>query len=189
MMKSTLPLIDQRNNRHGFSLVEVIISMFVLTAVSGGIIAGMIKAIEFSDESINRTTAHSIAVGYGEQLMATEYETLLEAHQKRTELTLVSIPLLEIESNADIETPFKFRKRFYQDIVMHIDPDDPTQARKVMPMRFTIWAYDLNQGNDPVYALTLKIDYEFLHSGKSKANKNNWIKDQVHLVKSSSNIY
>lgn len=179
----------QPGKRCAFSLVEVMVALFVFSLLALGVTAGVIQSLRLSDKSISRAMAHSIAVGYAEQIMATDYFPLLSNLTNGTPFVLYSIPLNSTGLESETEDIFTFGVEREKTIVMDVEVDNPTVASKNMQMKFTFTATNLNQGSKPYEALEVKISYAYLPSASRSSDESAWLKDEVHMVKSSVLVY
>ncbi|WPJ98166.1 prepilin-type N-terminal cleavage/methylation domain-containing protein [Coraliomargarita algicola] len=173
--------------RAGFTLVEVMVGLFLFSVMSLGLAASMIQSLKISDHVLSRSTAHSIALGYAEQIMAHSYYELKEDLSLGTEFKLVAASLGTSGSGAE-EQSFKFGVEREQIIVMDIDRES-REATRVMPMRFTINGTSLSSGSAPLSALEIVIDYSYLKSGGDESDDGSWANDSVRVVKSLVDIY
>ncbi|HBR94818.1 MAG TPA: hypothetical protein DEA90_11710 [Opitutae bacterium] len=175
------------SRRAGLTLVEVIVGLFLFSLTSLGLTASLIQSLKVSDQVLSRSTAHSIALGYSEQLMAYSYNELRDALSLGTGFTLVATSLGD-STVSTVEQTFVFGQQQQQLIVMDIDRESQEPIRS-MPTRLTINATSLNSGGTPLSALEITIDYSYLRSGVSESNDAAWGTGSVKAVKSLVDIY
>jgi prepilin-type N-terminal cleavage/methylation domain-containing protein len=174
-------------NQRGFTLVEVLIALVVFSVMSLGLTASLIQSLKISDQVLSRSTAHSVALGYAEQLMAHSYTELKEALALNTEFTLVSTSLGSSSEDV-VEQTFTFGVEQEQLITLDIDRETQ-EATQTMPMRFTINALNLNTGSQALSALEITINYSYRRAGFSPSDDIAWRDDTVRVVKSIVDIY
>jgi prepilin-type N-terminal cleavage/methylation domain-containing protein len=76
-----------RMRRHGFTMVEMVISLFVLAMMALALGSATIQARKMSEAAVYKGTAMAAASGYMEQLKSMEYQQLINS------ITDKSIPL------------------------------------------------------------------------------------------------
>ena len=171
----------------GFSLVEVIVALAVFSMMSLGFTASLIRSLKLSDLVLSRSSAHSIALGYSEQIMAHSYDEMSQALGGDGRFTLYSTSLgsSNVAAIADV---FTFGVESEKLIILDIDRQSQL-ATRTMPIRFTFNAQSLYVGADSHRALEISINYRYLPSGADKSNDDVWKEETVHLVKSLVDIY
>ncbi|CAA6677119.1 MULTISPECIES: prepilin-type N-terminal cleavage/methylation domain-containing protein [unclassified Lentimonas] len=171
----------------GFTLVEVMFAVVVFSMMSLGLTAALIQSLKISDSVISKSTAHSIALGYAEQIMAYSYDTLNEALEDSDTFSLYSTSLGD-SNVVTIEDSFAFGVENESLIVMDVDRDS-LAATKTMPMRFTIDAESLNSGSNALRALEVTINYSYSPTAADHSSEAAWLSGQICIVKSLVNIY
>lgn len=171
--------------RSGFTLVETMIALFLFSMMALGLTAALIMSLKTSDRVVCRSTAHSIALGYAEQIMANSYKYLKESLSLGSAFTLYSTSLGATEASQE---SFTFGVEHEQLIVLDIDRETG-EATRSMPMRFTIDATSLNSGADPVSALEISINYSYMMTAGNASDESSWKDGSVHIVKSLVDIY
>ena len=182
------PSAVKTNRQGGFSLVEVLVASFIVTITFLGLTSALLMALRNSDVSTNRATAHDIAVGYAEQLMAFRYDDLRVALKENSEITFRTSSLNpELLESGGTEESVVFGEPFRKKVVTRLSSNPEGESVTEMPMKFVITAKDLNTGSDPYRALEIKIDYSYLPPASNRRGEDEFLKDKVHFVKSPLN--
>lgn len=104
--------LGKKPHCQGFTLLDAIIAMVMLTIIAGGIISGAIQIRKMSEADVWRNTAHSVASGFMEQIIATDYPVI----ETITGGTLDQITF-RIRDGGTITVPV--------DVPVSPDPNDP----------------------------------------------------------------
>jgi prepilin-type N-terminal cleavage/methylation domain-containing protein len=181
------PRFVRASVRSGFTLVETIFAIVIFSMMSLGLTSSLIQSLKMSDRVVCKSTAHNIALGYAEQIMAYSYDELKEALLLSEPFTLYSTSLGGSNVVA-VEDLFTFGVENEKLIIMDINRDTQA-ATKTMPMRFTMDAVNLNTGSDPMRALQITINYSYLNTSADADKESSWQHGVVHVVKSLVDIY
>ncbi|WP_309398866.1 type IV pilus modification PilV family protein [Cerasicoccus maritimus] len=177
-------------SRSGMSLVEVLVAtvLFGILAMATG--GSVLMSRRMAETNLYSVTAHDIAQGYAEQIMAMDFDGDIAASviNNSLPLTLKSVtPSLTNESSTvDDYLYFGGDTTNEKMIMIDLKGDGDEQRQVEMPMRFTLQANDLNTGSNPYQAYEIRIDYEYqTPAGRGQR----WVSGSVCLVKSVIPIY
>lgn len=103
----------------GFSLVEIMIAMSVLTMLASGILSGVLQTRKFTEYNVYHTSAINAAAGYLEQMKTMNYDQLagLIANPYYS-YTGAAVPTQSDESTAD---PLILNTWNYRDLTINVD--------------------------------------------------------------------
>ena len=171
----------------GYSLVEVLIAMAIFSISGLGLSKTIMLTRKMSESSIYQTTAHGVAFGYCEQIMAMPLEEiLLSVNTPKTPLSMYAISPSSRSSSQEIEDLLFIDSWEPKDIVIDLRNDGNSERSITMPMRFKIETNNLNSGKDPRDAIEIRLSYSY----KSPARRSDtWISDNLSFVKSSVPSY
>lgn len=183
MTHSFLPVM---NNKNGFSLVEMLISMAVFSIVAIAFTTSVMQTRRLSETNIYKTTAFSIAHSYAEQIMATDYDDLLESIGDQN----IPIEFHSINPSSGGEVTQKqdliyLGEKNEKDVVIDLRGEDEENIVN-MPMVFRVTANDLNTGANPQQAIEFNITYRYKTPSGATTR---WLEDEVSFVKSMVPIF
>ncbi|WOO39940.1 prepilin-type N-terminal cleavage/methylation domain-containing protein [Rubellicoccus peritrichatus] len=179
---------NHRNTlKSGFSLVEIMIAMSLLGIVALGLGKAMIQSRKMAESSIYATTAHGVAYGYAEQIMALDYVDFESSvKDNAVPVTLKAISPSSTSGSVEIDDPLYIGVWTDKDIVIDVKGEGTEERSIVMPMKFSLSATSLNSGVNPRDAYEIKLAYQF----KSPSRRDDsWLSDTINFVKSSVPIY
>lgn len=176
-----------KNPEFGFSLVEVMIAMTLFGVVSLGMAKAMIQSRKMAESSIYMTTAHGIAYGYAEQIMAMDFiDFETSVNDPAIDVTLKAISPSSSTGSIEINDPLHIGSWTDKSIVIDIRGEGTAERAIVMPMRFMLTATSLDSGTNPRDAYEIKLTYQFKSPSRVKSK---WLSDSINFVKSSVPIY
>ena len=156
----------------GYTLVEVMMAVFVFSLVALGITATVIQSQRIAVSNILRSTAHNTAQGYLEQIKTLSSSEINESLDDPVNVPLPTIRLdpMAVNTNpGDIEVadPLYLDQSNAKAITLNIDKNDGNKLN-TMQMSITPMIENLNDpsyGADavPAYEVTLDFDYEVRH--------------------------
>ena len=91
-------------NRKGFSLVEVMVGIFIFSIIIVGVLSASRFTSRLSAKSIYDSTAHAMALGYARQIKALRYEDFEDlVWRRKANLPFVSILLNKQGGNQSLK--------------------------------------------------------------------------------------
>ena len=173
--------------RSGFSLVEVMIAMAVFSVAALGLSKTVMLTRKMSEFSIYQTTAHGVAFGYAEQMMAMSLEEILISREDTSiALAMSAISPSSQSLSQEIDDFLYVDAWESKDIVIDIRDEEESERSITMPMRFRVEANYLNSGSDPRDAVEVTLSYSYQSPVRAS---DEWIDDSLRFVKSSVPIY
>jgi prepilin-type N-terminal cleavage/methylation domain-containing protein len=181
-------------HRSGFSLLEVIVAMgvfaFSAVAVSGLLLYGYRSSVN----AVYESTAHAVAQGYVEQIMALDFDRVYAVYEGRNATEPSVLPLKALSpsqtpgASLELDDPLDFSGLpTLKNVVVDLRDDGAGGFREVvMAMRVTLVASDLTQAANPLSALEITLEYEFLAPLSRGAQ---WSRDRLCFVKSDVPVY
>lgn len=159
-------------------------------AVTGTLVYGYRNSVN----AVYESTAHAVAQGYVEQIMAVDFDVIYEAYEGRdddppAELILKALsPSQVAASSVELDDPLDFSGTArVKNVVIDLRDDGHGGVREVlMPMRVRLTANDLTASASPLSALEITLEYEFL---SPVTRGQSWSHDQLSFVKSNVPIY
>jgi len=181
------------NDRLGFSLMEVMVAVFVFSIVAIGIASATMLTSRIAISNIYRSTAHATAQGYAEQLKSIDYDTIFSAIDDPTnnDIPTVGISLTSTDSSGQIqlEDPLTFGIVNEKNVVVDVDVDsNGNTTPQVMRMWFTVTGSDLSTTTNCWDALELRLEYEWELIGSGRASGNRF-SDYIQIVKTKISEY
>jgi type II secretory pathway pseudopilin PulG len=180
------PAIHNRSIARSFSLVEMVIAMFLLTILMAGVFSSMGMSARAAETSIFQSAAFSAAQGYLEQIKALPYGEILSALRTPavSSLQLVS-PVYNAGTNTTTINPDPFNLLpAAQPVARNIMIDrraDGTGPVIMMPIRFWVTINDMSiAATNPVQALEIIVRYEYENPVATGSTR---ITRQVQVVK------
>lgn len=177
------------HNEQGLTLVEVMVSMVLLTMVFAGVMGAVLTTRKMAESNIYENTALSAAMGYMEQMKGINYVNMKSAmaDPDGTPIPTQAISAL-IATSEDEDEDISTDDFLYlnvaneKDILIDIkNPGTDEEERIVMKFRITPTLTDLGVGSDPKEALHVQMDYEF----RSPVNaRTEWQKRSIETIRS-----
>jgi prepilin-type N-terminal cleavage/methylation domain-containing protein len=172
--------------RQAFSLVEVIIALSIFSLMMLGFLSGTVLTRRIAESNIYTNTAMTVAQGYMEQIKSIEYHRVLNALNDPEN---VPIPTKGISalggSFSEFDDPLYFDEVNEKDIVVDIIPDEDGSLIDgeplTMDMRITLTGNNLNTGSNPVRAIEIVLEYEYL---TPETIEPSWRSGSIRFVKS-----
>lgn len=181
--------------RAGFSLVEVMVAMAIFGIAAAGLTALIQFAYRSATHAVYQTTAHAVAQGYVEQIMAHDFQTVKGAYDNRSNtppqpLVLRALSPSTTTGSAEMNDPLNFSGNVVEkDIVVDLrenDSGDPTPVIMKMEVWMTATERRITRdgawedGNDDlVRALEITINYRF-----QRPLNRGWSTERISFVKS-----
>jgi len=146
----------------GFTLVEIMISLFVLTMMALSFVATAIQARKMSEAAVYHATALSAAQGYIEQIMSMEYQYLINAYYAPG-----SAPL-PTKSDENTDDPLYLNVPNTKQITVDVDKDGNTSKTLeiIVTPKLTNLSDSLNYN-----AMEITLEYEWEAPGTSTPHK------------------
>lgn len=146
------------NSKGGFSLMEVMLAMVILTLIAMGISQGLVSARSISETNIREVTANAVASGYLEQMKAIEYSTLMIS---------IRDPNVPVPTVLSLGAPDPLYLDQWVTKSVVIDEDPITKKERRMPMHVRLELEDLEpSGNGTAIAIALFFAWEDAKTGK-----------------------
>jgi len=168
------------------------IAMTVFAIASLSITAALLYAHRSSITAVYETTAHSVAQGYVEQIMALEFEVLYEAYEGRNEtpptpLVLKALsPSQNAASSVEMDDLVDFSgDEIIKNVIIDLKEENGVIREVIMEMKIKMTGNDLTTASSPLAALEIKIDYEY----QVPVKRGGWSSNQICFVKSNVPIY
>ncbi len=180
-------LTGSRHPKRAFSLVELIVAMVVFSIAALGLTKTVFQSRKMAEGSIYMTTAHGVAFGYAEQLMAMDFGDVMTCYNDPdVALEMRALSPSTKSSSVEVEDLLYFGAWTEKDIVVDIRQEGSTEKAIEMPMRFRIDGNYLNSGADPREAIEVTLSYSY----KTPARRNDeWVQDDIRFVKSAVPVY
>lgn len=183
-----------RNTLSGFSVAEVMFAMTIFAIGALGTTMLLLHSYRSSNNAVYSTTAHSVAQGYVEQIMALDYATVMTAYRGRNDpnpavLNLKALsPSVSGAASIEMRDPLDFSGSWIEkEIVVDIRSDSSGSTNVVsMPMRITLKGRDLTTAPSPLIALEVSLDYEYW---SPSVREGKWVSGKIAFVKSTVPIY
>ena len=159
------------------------IAMTIFAVVALALGKTIIQTRKLADTSIHNT----IAYGYAEQIMAMDYEDLLNSvnDPTSTPLTLKAVTPSST-SSLEVDDLLYLNTVNNKDILIDILESNGSERSIYMPMNFTLTATNLDIGANPYKAVQIQIFYNYESPSK---RYDRWVNDSIHFVKSAVQIY
>lgn len=172
----------------GMSLVEVMISMVILSMFAATILASILLGRRLAEANIYENTALTVTQGYLEQIKSMEYKDVLASYDDNT----IPLPTRSVSSilsgeTIEIDDPIYVNsqknhadntKEVLIDI-RNLDTDHPSQI--TMDYEISPTVTNLDTGSNPKKALEVVLDYKYLSPEKGAPE---WKSGSVRFVKS-----
>lgn len=177
-----------KERQYAFSLVEVIVAMAVFSIAALGLAKTVFQSRAMAEGSIYMTTAHGVAYGYAEQLMAMDFADVMTSYNDPDiPLEMRALSPSSKSSSVEIDDPLYFNVWTDKDIVVDIREEGTSEIAIEMPMRFRVKATYLDSGSDPRKAFELTLSYAY--KSPSRRGDNDWVMDDIRFVKSAVPVY
>lgn len=148
--------------RHGFTLTEIIISLFILTMMGLSFVATAIQARKLSEAAVYHATALSAAQGYMEQIMSMEYQYLLNAYYAPGAAPLPT----QLDQGTDDDLYLNVVNT--KEVVVDVDANGNTS--KTLEIKFTPRLNNLS-GSLSYDAMEITLEYEWMAPGTNTPHK------------------
>ena len=151
-----------RQNKKAFTLVEIVISLFILSMMALALGAATIQARKLSEAAVYHATALSAAQGYMEQIQSMEYQNLLDAFYAPT-----AAPL---PTKLDQGTPDPLYINVENEKNVVVDVDASGNPSKSIKMKITPSLSNL-EGTLGYKAMEITLLYEWRSAESATAHK------------------
>lgn len=145
------------HSKEGFSLIEVMLAMFVFSLVAIGITATVIQSQKVAQSNIFKNTAYTIVQGYLEQIKSISTYTILDAVSNDTSIPTVSIDALAT-GNVEVEDGLLVDQENEKDVMIDLQEGG---EQVYMSLWITPTVNDLNTGSSPIPAIEIILDFEY----------------------------
>jgi hypothetical protein len=167
-------------------------ALFAIGALA--VTGALVYSYRSSVNAVYESTAHAVAQGYVEQIMALDFQVIYTAYEGRNdippaELILKALSPSQIASSSvELDDPLDFSgSPRTKNVVIDLRDDGAGGNREViMPMRVRLVANDLTTAASPLSALEITLEYEFL---SPVTRGQSWSGDRLSFVKSDVPIY
>lgn len=167
--KSEMAGKENHSNCDGYSLLEVMIGVFVFTIVAAGVASSTTLTSRMALSNIYRNTASTIVQGYAEQIKSIRYEVIAQALEDPTNRSIPTMSLSTADGKlSELNDPLYFGVRSKKNIVIDIEElPDGTERERIMELWVTPTGTDLAKSGDDLEAIEITLYYEWVLSDKS----------------------
>lgn len=154
----------------GYSLMEVMVGMFVFSLVALGITATVIQSQKISQSNLFRNAAYTIVQGYLEQVKTMSTTDLAAALAEPVSVPLATLSVTSMTAQieaGDLETadPLFLNVSNAKQVLVNIDdPAASTPVYYYMNIEITPSIVDMNDsafGADAIPAYEIKLDFNY----------------------------
>lgn len=157
----------QRREADGFTIVEVIIGVFVFSILAAGIASSTLLTSRMAMSNIFRNTAFTVAQGYAEQIKGIRFNAIKQALEDpgETDIPTMSLSLGASEAGDDLEKedPLVFGQKMLKEVVVDLEESESGEIDDERIMRLWITPTGRNLRTEPegLAAIEITLDYEW----------------------------
>lgn len=173
------------SDKSAFTLVEVLIGVFVFALVASGIAAATLLSSRIATANVYSNTAHSIVQAYAEQIKSLDFATIKNAYLDPGENSIPTMGLNIGGTEMERTDPLTFGVKSQKTVVVDVDErSDGTFSEKSMLLWITPSGRYLNDVGEAdqmeVVEITLEYDWQTFGGSSDRISHGN-----VKLVKSN----
>ncbi|TVP77178.1 MAG: type II secretion system protein [Puniceicoccaceae bacterium] len=143
------------NRRSGLTLVEVIISLVVLSMLAIGIIASVLQVRRTSEAQVRGELAYAVANGFLEQVRGVNYNELSEASQSGANVELIT------RNNTFVEVAINSAEFTELRVPLSIDGDGSVATEMTFSFRVQIDVPIDSDTGAPLRMMSIRVPYRW----------------------------